>query len=176
MKINKKGFTLLELLVVVLIIGILAAIAVPQYNKAVWKARFAEARVDIKAIETAIESYVLSQTLPTEETEITFLNPEDLDIDIPNTTLKTIGDWPNYCSKHMCYAIGCTNICSWWGFVHKDTSNLADTMENENIPGTITEMHGRLDNPTWYRYCFYEDKIGQTLCETTNWDDVEGGF
>ena len=48
-KKNKLGFTLIEMLVVVLIIGILAGIALPQYSKAVEKAKSSEALIILKS-------------------------------------------------------------------------------------------------------------------------------
>ena len=57
MKINKndKGFTLIELMIVVAIIGILAAIAIPQFNKYRIKAFNASALSDAKNVQLAEE-------------------------------------------------------------------------------------------------------------------------
>lgn len=54
---NNKAFTLIELLVVVLIIGILAGVALPQYQKAVEKSRGAQALSLLKSVVQAQEAY-----------------------------------------------------------------------------------------------------------------------
>lgn len=52
---NAKGFTLIELMIVVAIIGILAAVALPAYNDYTKKARFAEVVTNVGAARTAVE-------------------------------------------------------------------------------------------------------------------------
>lgn len=78
-----KGFTLIELLVVVLIIGILVSVALPQYRKAVLKARATEGLTLLRALEKAEDVYFLANGQYTTDLEL-------LDIKIPdNMTCPT---------------------------------------------------------------------------------------
>ena len=57
MKINKSGFTLTELLTVVLIIGILTSIALPQYRRSVARADAMEALVNLRTLFDSAKRY-----------------------------------------------------------------------------------------------------------------------
>jgi len=58
---NKKGFTLIELMIVVAIIGILAAIAIPNFLKYQAKSKQSEAKVNLKGIFTSETAYYSEQ-------------------------------------------------------------------------------------------------------------------
>ena len=89
---NKQAFTLIELLVVVLIIGILAAVALPQYQKAVWKSRFTQAKTLAKSLAQAEEVYYMANGSYTK-------NFDELSVDIPTPTNTTCDNSNESCKE-----------------------------------------------------------------------------
>lgn len=55
----QKGFTLIELMIVVAIIGILAAIAIPQYQNYIAKSQVSRVMSELGGIKTAVETCML---------------------------------------------------------------------------------------------------------------------
>jgi general secretion pathway protein G len=57
----EAGFTLMELIIVMTIISILAALAVPRFTAAIKSAREAVLREDLRVLRTAIDSYTMDK-------------------------------------------------------------------------------------------------------------------
>jgi general secretion pathway protein G len=84
---SKGGFTLIEIMLVIVIIGIIVGIAVPKITGKVGKANNVAAQASLKAIEAAVQSYEMDNLqLPASLTDLTvqkngkgpYLKPSEL--------------------------------------------------------------------------------------------------
>ena len=93
---NRKGFTLVEILIVVVILGILAAIVIPQFTSATEEARSGNLSAQIKSIQNQIELFKAKTgaypTLAELQAAVTKtgVTGEDWGILIDNDYLKTV--------------------------------------------------------------------------------------
>lgn len=157
----KKAFTLIELLVVVLIIGILSSIALPQYKKAVHKARFAEVLLRGKSYRDAINLYMLENPgAPSARVELADIYPDLV------AGLTKQGSY--YYSKH-------TRLdffdCKTDGTCRFQISYLDGNGQ------TLVELGYGKTSSGEYPYCYYEDELGHSLCVplvAEGYDVVEG--
>lgn len=82
---NRKGFTLIELMIVVIIVAVLAAVIVPLMTSRINKAKWSEAKAAMSQIATALRAYVAEN----ETTTTTIVTPT------PPATGPSLGFKPN---------------------------------------------------------------------------------
>lgn len=105
---TRQGFTLIELLVVVLIIGILSSVALPQYTKAVEKARASEAIQTAATLTRAVDIWLMENGgFPAD-----VIRGRDLPLSVELNGGSWEEDSGYYITKNFEIIIGCrSNIC-----------------------------------------------------------------
>lgn len=118
---NKKGFTLIELMIVVAIIGILAAVAIPAYSDYTKKAKLSEVTNAMGAVMSAFQNYVAeSGQCPFEDGNI--------DLSVINTSLG-IDTPPRYVANDTINFSGGPGA----GVIFTTNPDIAFTVTIENI-------------------------------------------
>ena len=138
MKMSKKGFTLIELMIVVAIIGILAAIAIPKFANLINKSKEGATKGALSTVRSAIQVYYgdnegwfPTDTLASITSGGKYINQMPVaklpgtghaDISTVHNTLDDTGGWQYYASPAA--------ATSWGNFIvncsHKDIAGQAD--------------------------------------------------
>ena len=117
-KINKQGFTLLEIIIVIIIVGVLASLALPRFFSTVEYSRSTEALASISAIRQSMERCYL-------QADGDYTNCSDF------TTDLDIEDPANSPNNHFTYAISgadATGYVITASRTARDGGNVGDTV------------------------------------------------
>ena len=147
----KQAFTLVELLVVVLIIGVLTAVALPQYEKAVEKSRAAEPMTLLSALGKAQEVYYMANG--SYATKFS-----DLDVQIPDSYQPS-----DKCSLFMSgFVTDCVASQDWAIGIHKYYSYW-NTLFAARLQGKYAVKEGNSNQAAWVYLLKIPNDPGQVL-------------
>ena len=110
-KNGQKGFTLIELMIVIAIIGILAAIAIPQLTAYRVKAYNTQAKAELKSYYTACQAYLadnptLTAACTLDQIKDTFVSSVAVVTIVPAGDQTCVGTTSKHTAGNVTYALG----------------------------------------------------------------------
>ena len=158
---NKKGFTLIEILVVVLIIGILAAIALPQYRMTVYKSRYTGLMNLVNSLAEAEERYYI--IYDDYSRDLTALDIDLSDCTLNNSKTTCSFDW-GQCALDIHsltdYShIGSSVYCTRTNGLNNSYAYYMRPISSPNSKWRICIAKGSDTNNIWNQVC---KKVGAT--------------
>jgi len=141
MKGKKKGFTLVELMIVVVILGILAAIAIPLYMKFVQSSKAGEARLNLGKIASLLERYYDSRG--NQSTDLTVAT---------GTSTTMIPQFPQN-DAGGCAAQGAGQVRVPLAIA--DVQNKKYTPAESDWSGPWADIPFAITQPIAYQYCYH---------------------
>ena len=148
MKNNKKGFTLIELMIVVAIIGILAAIAIPKFADLINKAKEGSTKGSLSSVRSAIQVYY-------GDNEGWFPAVEADPLTCLTTNAKYIAEIP---------------VAKLPGTTHGDSNGVVGTLADAT--GGWLYFNDAASSITWGNFvvnCTHEDIKGRSIAASTPW-------
>ncbi|MFC6166345.1 pilin [Acinetobacter terrestris] len=160
----QKGFTLIELMIVVAIIGILAAIAIPQYQNYVARSNVAAAVSTLSANKTGLEEYVMEYgEFPdgtTKPKEADDTDPDNIIPAVRGERMEDLGINTSTLGKMNLEDIGKATPKAGEGIIR-----LQFQQGNPGVRGKVVQMY-RSENGAWVCETNIDAKFASKSCPT----------